>query len=825
MTGLVLAFVAAATVFYTSASGSAATQYAVDHRCAVQNGLQLTMSNSDMLADAATNSAVRRIVQDHGGDALRTRVYNARGPVDPVNLVSREGSFDNVEVLRGGNRDGVWIPHNIADQFRLNPGDSIMIARRPVPVGAVYRRLSDPVPEYWCNDRGVMVPPLHGGTNDPPWPVIVPQPLLDRMIAAGGLTAVGTHIDVFTTNPLTTRTEMDAWAATTAAMTPQLVDALKAKPVVDDYAVRSARVAARTQDAVSTAVLPLTLISVIAGLLGVIGLATQWAQRRGAEIRLLWTRGVSPQAIGGKAVLEMGGPLLVGALLGWAAAWATSPVLAPATQLDPWAPWRSALYAAVTWLVALIVLGTVTSLRVRREFTAIERKPRFQVATKIPWEVVAGAGAVVIWLTGGDHAVRVDTSDLVPDVGLPALAFPVLVMVFFVGVVARLAGFLSRASHRLRGWRNPTVLWALRRTAAQRKVAVALLAVAGLAIGVIAAGVGVSSTARESLEDKSWTRVGSDHAIPLISSAAETAAIPDQLRGRATKIAFTQLYIEGNLGARIMLVDPDTFADGARWRERWADKDITDLMTALRTPQADGAIPAIVVGGHPLGEFVSHGDYLKKMRTVATVASFPAMGQYEGMIVTSWQWLTPSQRRGFVQQVLTSQDPRQVVDGLTAAGERTGPIVQAKGATEELPFLVVAWIFAFFVVLGFALAAVAVVTLLVSVETRRRSTAVAHALLARMGLHARALLVTHLVELAILAGTATAVGVGGGWFILELITQRLDPFPMVAPVPQPASLQGVGLLTVAVAVAGVVLVAGYAVRAAKRAKVRELLRA
>jgi putative ABC transport system permease protein len=248
-------------------------------------------------------------------------------------------------------------------------------------------------------------------------------------------------------------------------------------------------------------------------------------------------------------------------------------------------------------------------------------------------------------------------------------------------------------------------------------------------------------------------------------------------------------------------------------------------MGALEKPRTDGTIPVIVAGQHPLNQFISPAGYLRKMQTVATVPSFPAMGQYEGMLITSWQWLTPAERRGFVQQILTTQDPKQAVDVLNAAGEATGQVVDAQAVTEQLPFLVVAWIFAFFVVLGSALGAVAVVTLLVSVETRRRSTAVAHALLARMGLRARALLATHLVELAILAGTATAVGVAGGWFVLELITRRLDPYPMLAPVPQPASLQEVGLMTLAVAIAGVLLVAGYAVRAAKRAKVRELLRA
>jgi putative ABC transport system permease protein len=822
VTGLVLAFVASATAFYVSASGSAATQYVLGHRCDTDNGLRLDASRADL--PPSTNAAVKQIADRYGAQTYRTRIFEAMGPRDPVLLITRENAFDNVKVLAGGNRDGVWIPHPVAEKLSLKPGDTIAIDRRPVLVGAVYQRLTDPVSEYWCADRGQMIPKPVAGLNDPPAPLLVSQQLLEQLSPKRPL---GSHVDVVSGQSMQTRDQIDAWAAATAAMTPQLLAALEIGPVVTDYAALSARTAARTQDTVREAVLPLTIISLLAGLLGVVGLAAQWVQRRGSEVRLLWTRGVSPVAIGGKAVLEMGGPLLAGAIAGWAVAWLVTPLLAPAPQIDSWAPGVAVILAAITWLVGLAVLGVVTSLRVRREFSAIERSPH-RVATlakKTPWEVLAGLGAILIWTTSAEHAVQVDPSDQLPTVSLAALVFPLLCIVFVVGTVARLAGFLSRASHRLKGWRNPTVTWALRRTAAQRKVAVSLLAVAGLAIGVIAAGVGVASTERESLADKSWMRVGSDHAIPLVRSAAEAEGVPEPLKGQATRIAFAQLVIKGNIGARLLLVDPDTFADGARWRDRWADTSLADLMAALDKPTIDGTIPVVVAGVYPLSQFVSQGDYLSKMRVAGTVPSFPAMGQYDGMIIASWRAVGPDLRRGFSQQILTRNDPVHAVAVLTENGDATAEVINATGATEQLPFLVLAWIFAFFVVLGFALAAVAVVTLLVSVETRRRSTAVAHALLARMGLRSRALLATHLVELAILAGTATAVGVGGGWLILELITQRLDPFPLLAPIPQAASLQGVGLLTLAVAISGVVLVAGYAVRAARRAKVRELLRA
>ncbi|WP_132112081.1 hypothetical protein [Actinocrispum wychmicini] len=825
MTGLVLAFVAAATAFYVSAAGSAAAQYAVDHRCASDNGLHVGIATDDF---HTSDAAARLVAAEHGADvAYRTRVYGAMGPLDAVNLLSREGAFDNLPVVAGGDRTGVWIPDDVADHFHLKPGDGVPINGVLVRVGAVFKQMVNPLPAYWCADHSRIVPDPLKGINGAPETFVVSSELLDQLIVQNQVEPKETHLDLSTSRPLRTATDARKWADDTAAMRSDVVEALHESPAVTDYAALSAQTAERTQQTVRAAVLPLTVISVLAGLLGVIGLAAQWIQRRGAEVRLLWTRGVGPAAIGGKAVLEMGTPLLVGAAVGWGAAWLTAPVLTPATVFDPWAPGVAALLALAAWLIALAVLGLTTALRVRREFTAVDRTPRriALVAKKMPWEVLAGVAAVLLWTMSDEHAVQVDPSDSLPDVGLPALVFPLLCIVFLVGVVARLAGWLARASHRLRGWRNPTVLWALRRTAAQRKVAVALLAVAGLAIGVIAAGVGIARTERESLADKSWTRVGSDHAVPLRRSAAESAGVPASIRGQATRIAFNQVYVHDNIDARILLVDPATFADGAEWRDRWAEPALKDLLAKLDQPTADGSIPVIAAGKYPLSQYVKQGLIVPHTTEVARVPTFPAMGPTDGMLVASWKFVPADLRWGFQQEVLTRGDPGPVAKALAAAGEPTTSVVDADSATEALPFLVVAWIFAFFVVLGFALAAVAVATLLVSVETRRRSTAVAHALLARMGLRARALLATHLVELAILAGTATAVGVGGGWLILVLVTRWLDPYPLLSPVPQPASLSTVGLVTLAVAVVGVVLVAGYAVRAARRAKVRELLRA
>ncbi|GAB3909862.1 hypothetical protein GCM10029964_112340 [Kibdelosporangium lantanae] len=324
VTGLVLAFVAAATAFYVSAAGSAAVQYAVGHRCATDNGLHLSVAKADPWRYGSPERA-RAVAAEHGGDVVfHTRAYLGMGPLDPVVLLSRDGAFDNVRVLAGGNRDGVWIPSDVAAQFHLAPGDSIPLSGIPVPVGAVFQVMSDPVAPFWCADRNYVVPDPTKGVNGPPATLLVSSQLLDRLVG-GHFSPLESHFDVSTSRPLTTETQAADWARDTAAMRPALVATLGGEPAVTDYAALSARTTGRTEATMWAAVSPLTVISVLAGLLGVIGLAAQWTQRRGTEVRLLWTRGVSPAAIGGKAVLEMGTPLLAGGVLGWAAAWLTAP--------------------------------------------------------------------------------------------------------------------------------------------------------------------------------------------------------------------------------------------------------------------------------------------------------------------------------------------------------------------------------------------------------------------------------------------------------------------------------------------------------------------
>lgn len=176
--------------------------------------------------------------------------------------------------------------------------------------------------------------PLVGEAPVPPPAAVLTAESLDAL-SRHGLPLRLSPLDITTHRLPETGADTSNWAESVAAMRAELQPMLGAGVTTTDNARAVADTASRTQETVRTAVLPLTLVSLLAGLLGVLGLAIQWTQRRSAELTLLFVRGVSPAAIGGKAVLELGLPLLAGAGLGLLAARLAVPALAPADQIDP----------------------------------------------------------------------------------------------------------------------------------------------------------------------------------------------------------------------------------------------------------------------------------------------------------------------------------------------------------------------------------------------------------------------------------------------------------------------------------------------------------
>ncbi|MGM1063329.1 ABC transporter permease [Saccharothrix sp. Mg75] len=793
VTALLLGFVVAAAVLHPAASGSAAVSYQERQLCrdALHPSLEAKVPHARVAAFADHVAATARDHPTLIAAYTTEKRADFGGPQTYAKFGYRPGAVEHLTVLEGGAKDGLWVPKSIADTTGVRIGDRGLGGRLP-PVTAVYADVRDPLPDWWCSERQFVVPNVLD--RDELATSVVWMPSFESFTALPEELATTTSVTVhFPSEVPTTVAEAEALLTGGTARVAPLADLGRVvSPLV--LPVENAR---QTVVNVRSAILPLTLISLLIGLAGVATVTAQWAQRRHGELRLLWVRGSGPFALGGRAVLELGLPLVVGGAAGLGVAHLLLPLYSPSTALPPGtgaAALRAVLVAVA--LSLLVVFGTA-ALRAHRAFQVAGRGNRLRrVLTALPWEPATAGVAVLAWNRVADSGLA--TTEKIgglPRIDATALAFPLLVVLTAALLAARAARWGLAASHRARFWSRPAAQLALRRLAAAAGPVTGVLLVGVLAVGTIAVGSAVSGSQRTALDTKSGMFAGATSTAQVKPDLTE---LPEALRGNSTIVGLVEQYDRSAL-----VVDPATFRDGAQP----VDLDPALLSAPLR------------VGDAPRREVTLPG--LPPLDPPAWVPAFPKLG-------TSG-WVVPvggiADRDDVGSWYVWSSKPLgELTAALTAAGVKYRNVGEKSKAVQGLPFLTIQWTFGFVTALGAVLAVVAAIALLLAVEVRRRQNALSGAFSTRMGLRPAELLRSHLLELGAVAAVALVAGSAASAVSSGITVPRLDPAPRLAPVPEVPDALPV-LVTTAAGSALVVAVAAWvAVRAVRSAKVGELIR-
>ncbi|QTR02601.1 ABC transporter permease [Saccharothrix algeriensis] len=793
VTALLLSFVVAAAVMHSATSGSAAVDYQGDRLCeeALHPSLEMSLP-PDRVApalDAVRGSAGDRPVLA----ATYTREARADfgGGRTYAKFGFRPGATDHLTVLQGGSKDGLWVPQSIARTTDLKLGERGMGGRLP-PVTAVYADLRDPLDPWWCSERQYVIPNRLARIDY--LTAVVWMPSAESFAELPPELAPVVDVTVRYPNPAprTVDEAEELLAAGTARVRPFEGPGVRVlSPLV--LPVENAR---QTVANVRSAILPLTLISLLIGLAGVATVTAQWAQRRHTELRLLWVRGAGPAALGARGLLELGLPLVAGGLLGLGVAHLLLPLYAPSTALPPGTTAAAALAVAVVVVLGVAVTWATAALRAHRAFQAAATGARARRAlTAVPWELVTAGLAAWAW-TRVQHSGLATPLKIggLPRIDAAALAFPLLAVLTAALLAARVARWALRASHRASIWSRPAAQLAIRRLAAASGPVTGVLLVGVLAIGTIAVGTSIAGSQKTALEVKSGMYTGAES----VAQVPPGTVLPEALRGSATVVGVSESHER-----MALVVDPETFTDGAFPH----DFDPALLTRPLR------------VGRAPDGEATMPG--LPPIRPEAHLPTFPKLGS-AGWVVPRDS--VPSADDVGAWYVWSAKPLGELTRALADGGVQYRNPGEKSKTVAGLPFLTIQWTFGFVAAVGAVLAVVAAIALLLAIEVRRRQNALSGAFSTRMGLRPAALLSSHLLELGALAVAAVVVGWAASALGSGFAVPRLDPAPRLTPTPELPDVLPLLAATVAGSALVVLVAAWIAVRSVRSARIGELIR-
>ena len=730
-------------------------------------------------------------------------------------LFSGTGVLDHVELLRGDDGDGVWMPDLVADALHLRPGDVARLTDQngrsvQVSIDGVYRAVytiyTGPSDGYWfpwqaefatpCADCSPPAQPilgsrsqvlelardLHHDSATMTWNAPIDDPSAVSLRQIEELQRYVRQVVARVSDPSTPLGELfdccQTWfffGRTGTDLTSDIGFA------ITDARQRIAAVEGPTK------VLEIAGIAVALSVVAAAGAFSVRARR--VEAAWLFARGASTFSVGVKSALESALPLVVGGLAGLALAWGAVEVFGPGAPVARSALVDATLATGLATVSAALLLALVAAVTYVRVVDPHGR--RFaHLLQRVPWELGVAALAFVALRRleeGGAFVKDPSTGIVAPSLAL--VAFPFLFLAAFATLAARIARMAFSWLRRPTTRAGSATYLASRRLAGAGSFAMLLVAAAGLCLGTFLHAQVVSRSLRTTVDAKAGVFVGSD----VQGRIDYQTPIPDAFGVPTTRVVRYPSGVRLVTGRSfdLLAVDAGTFAEAAFWDDAFAEAPLPTLLRALTSP-SDDRLPIVLAGAGELPvDRLEIATTELPVDVVARTIAFPGMSSLNPLVVVDSRTLlrladlpfdplhnatasTELWVRGPTDAALASLTELEFPPSTTLTAEEVKDLSYIAAAIET--FVVVN-------VLGLVAAALVFVGMLMYLQARQRSQIVSFALSTRMGMshrqHRRALM----LELAVMLLWGLVVGSVLALIAAGLTVPILDPIPTVPPDP------------------------------------------
>ncbi|MET0907913.1 MAG: hypothetical protein ABWZ99_00475 [Ilumatobacteraceae bacterium] len=729
------------------------------------------------------------------------------GRASRVNLFARPGAIQALDVVSGEQgAPGLWISSFLASETGLEPGDSVVLegTTEALPIAGVYRDLWDGDPAaYWDSVPDEFMPTFSRVFNSTLRELAVVDEELVSRVAGGGRVIWQADLDHFPTTYDGLRSLDAAYRSVERAFSGETVLAQQYRAAAEDpnippgvfTAVDAAVVRARALIAeLEQPIRTTTLAGAAAGvLLSTLG-AVFMIRRRRNEYRLHAADGDQWWRFFGRGLAQYTLPAIAGIAHGIGVAYAAIVAFGPSGTAELAAiPLGDVVRVTV---LACVLAALVTALLAIRLADGIGLPEPGR-----GWMFLIVGAAVAMWFQVG----RDDAGDVNPLV----VAFPFVGILAGVVVVVVGLRLLLRAVRRT-GAELPTPLFlAWRALTASEGGALLLTATLGMATGLAVLSTSFVTSADTATADKAATTVGSTSRVELRTSAAD-AVLPDR-----STIVRTQDTNAGNARARVIAVDPATFADAVLWPSSFGSSP-SAILEALDQP-LDGAVPVVLIdGGEGDGGVPRRGELGSKKtfpyEVVATIGSFPLASDSAPTFAVRADRLEEFARQRFdagnepVDEVAANtaealgrelgyESPlvnyratvvsQATADEVTASieggGGRVGDTMSLSDQIGNPETQATRWAVDFLRILALIGGITAITALALYLAERRREREVAAAMTAQMGVAGRTNILAAVIEMVGLATVALAAGSVCAVVTARRVFPSFDPDPRIPP--------------------------------------------